>query len=53
MATVTKIEEWRRRLASFRDSRETVARSCRKEGVSEPTFYAWTKRLGGFAGKNE
>ena len=46
MASVTKIEEWRRRLARFRDSRETVARFCRKEGVSEPTFYAWRKRLG-------
>jgi hypothetical protein len=40
-----KIEDWRRRLARFRESPLSVAAFCRQEGVSPPSFYAWRKRL--------
>jgi len=36
---------WRDRLARFRKSNLTVAQFCRQEGVSNPTFYQWRKRL--------
>lgn len=41
-----KIGEWTRRLARYEASNETVARFCRREGVSVPSFYGWKKRLG-------
>jgi transposase-like protein len=37
---------WRERLASFRDCSLTVKEFCQQEGVSEPSFYQWRKRLG-------
>jgi hypothetical protein len=40
-----KIEDWRRRLARFRESQLSVTAFCRQEGVSPPSFYAWRKRL--------
>lgn len=36
---------WRDRLARFRKSNLTVAEFCRQEGVSDPSFYQWRKRL--------
>lgn len=36
---------WRERLARFRDGDLTVVEFCRREGVSEPSFYGWRKRL--------
>ena len=36
---------WRNRLARFRRSHLTVAEFCRREGVSNPSFYQWRKRL--------
>jgi transposase-like protein len=36
---------WRKRLWRFGKSHLTVARFCRSEGVSAPTFYQWRKRL--------
>jgi len=36
---------WRDRLARFRKSKLTVAEFCRQEGVSDPSFYQWRKRL--------
>jgi transposase-like protein len=40
-----KVEDWRRRLARFRESQLSVAAFCRQEGVSPPSFYVWRKRL--------
>jgi transposase-like protein len=36
---------WRDRLARFHKSGLTVAEFCRREGVSNPSFYQWRKRL--------
>lgn len=36
---------WRERLARFDKSNLTVRQFCRQEGVSDPTFYQWRKRL--------
>lgn len=44
VARVGKIEEWARRLARFEGAGETVARFCRREGVSASAFYAWKQR---------
>ena len=43
---------WRDRLARFARSNLTVKQFCRQEGVSDPSFYQWRKRLKrGAAGK--
>ena len=36
---------WRDRLAKYRQSNLTVVEFCRQEGVSNPSFYQWRKRL--------
>ena len=36
---------WRERLARFDNSNLTVKQFCRQEGVSDPSFYQWRKRL--------
>jgi hypothetical protein len=36
---------WRDRLARFDKSKLTVVEFCRVEGVSNPSFYQWRKRL--------
>ena len=41
---------WRDRLARFRKSGLTVKEFCRQEGVSDPSFYQWRKRLAGACG---
>ena len=38
---------WRDRLARFGESGLTVKEFCRTEGVSDPSFYQWRKRLEG------
>jgi hypothetical protein len=45
VARVGKIEEWTQRLTRFAAAGETVARFCRREGVSPAAFYAWKQRL--------
>jgi hypothetical protein len=40
-----KAHEWRRRLRRYHKSRQSVVAFCRQEGVSQPTFYFWRKRL--------
>ena len=40
-----KVREWERRMARFREGRQSVAEFCREEGVSAPSFYQWRKRL--------
>ena len=37
---------WRERLGRFRDGDLKVAEFCRREGISQPSFYQWRKRLG-------
>lgn len=41
-----KSREWRRRLLRFEKYPSTIKEFCRREGVSEPSFYLWRKRLG-------
>ena len=36
---------WRDRLARFDTCKLTVKEFCRQEGVSDPSFYQWRKRL--------
>ncbi|HUG92286.1 MAG TPA: transposase [Planctomycetaceae bacterium] len=36
---------WRDRLRRFARSKVSVAEFCRREQVSEPSFYQWRKRL--------
>jgi transposase-like protein len=36
---------WQERLARFEGGGLTVAGFCRREGVSQPSFYQWRKRL--------
>lgn len=44
---VARHEEWRRRLERFSGWSGTVAEFCRREGVTQGTFYLWRKRLPG------
>ena len=37
--------DWRRRLAKFDSSGLTVVEFCRREQVSQASFYYWSKRL--------
>jgi hypothetical protein len=45
MAGGGKAAVWRERLRRFSRSGLTVAQFCEEEGVSEPSFYQWRKRL--------
>jgi hypothetical protein len=36
---------WRKRLERFDSSRVSIARFCRREGVSVASFYQWRKKL--------
>ena len=36
---------WRERLRRFDSGNLTVAEFCHREGVSNPSFYQWRKRL--------
>jgi len=40
-------DEWRRRLAKFDTSGLTVVDFCRREQVSQASFYYWSKRIRG------
>ena len=40
-----KIEEWTSRLGRYEESCQTIAQFCRVEGVSQPSFYQWKKKL--------
>jgi hypothetical protein len=37
---------WHQRLERFAHSGLSIAAFCRREGVSQPSFYAWRRRLG-------
>lgn len=36
---------WRDRLARYQQSNVSIPEFCREEGVSNPSFYKWRKRL--------
>ena len=36
---------WTQRLKRFEQSQMTVAQFCQDEGVSQPTFYKWKRRM--------
>ena len=38
-------QRWRDRLRRWRDSGQSVRQFCWHEGVGEPSFYQWRKRL--------
>ena len=40
-----KRDDWRRRLAKFDSSGLTVVEFCRREQVSQASFYYWSKRI--------
>lgn len=42
-----KLREWNNRLQRFEKSSQTIADFCRAEGVSQPSFYHWKRRLAG------
>jgi putative transposase len=43
--SVARAQLWRQRLVRFHASQASVAEFCRQEGVSQPSFYLWRKRL--------
>ena len=42
----TKVAEWSDRLERFENSGRSVTQFCVAEGVSQPSFYQWRKKLG-------
>jgi transposase-like protein len=40
-----KLAVWQARLRRFAESGSSIAKFCRQEGVSAPSFYLWRKRL--------
>jgi len=40
-----KVQQWTERLERFAQSGQTVAQFCQNEGVSQPSFYQWKKKL--------
>ena len=40
-----KVDEWTERLLRFRNSDATAVQFCRDEGVSQPAFYQWKRKL--------
>src|SRR5579864_1851455 len=43
--TETRSEVWQARITEQQHSGLSVERFCREQGLSEPSFYAWRKRL--------
>jgi len=41
-----KVQQWSDRLERFESSGQTVVQFCVAEGVSQPSFYQWRKKLG-------
>jgi hypothetical protein len=42
----SKVAEWSDRIDRFENSGQSVVQFCIAEGVSQPSFYQWKKRLG-------
>jgi hypothetical protein len=47
LANAALAASWRERIGRWGSSGWSVAEFCRREGVSEPSFFAWRKRLAG------
>lgn len=45
MSRPETIKRWRERLRRFDRGQMTVAEFCSSEGVSQPSFYQWKKKL--------
>ena len=45
ISRIAKHEEWKKRLARYDKSNQTVAQFCLDEGISSPSFYHWRKKL--------
>ena len=45
--TTTKNDQWRERIAEQEGSGRSVKQYCKKQGLTECSFYAWRKRLRG------
>lgn len=43
---VGKLLEWKRRLATFRSSGQSVAAYCRQQKICPNRFYYWKRRVG-------
>jgi transposase-like protein len=43
----TRSRQWTERLDRFHDSGQSVREFCQLEGVSQPSFYSWKKKLKG------
>lgn len=41
-----KVQQWSDRLERFENSGQTVTQFCVAEGVSQPSFYQWKKKIG-------
>ena len=41
-----KVQQWSDRFKRFVNSGQSVTQFCRAEGVSQPAFYQWKKKLG-------
>jgi transposase-like protein len=41
------VEQWRERLLRWRGSGQSVREFCRRERVSQPSFYQWRRKLTG------
>jgi hypothetical protein len=52
LASAALAARWRERIDRWRSSGLSVAEFCRREGISEPSFFAWRKRLAGRRAKS-
>ncbi len=41
-----KTREWTDRFVRFENANQTVVEFCQSEGISQPSFYQWRKKLG-------
>jgi hypothetical protein len=41
------VEQWQERLLRWRGSGQSVREFCRREGISQPSFYQWRSKLTG------
>jgi hypothetical protein len=41
-----KVQLWSQRFSRFEKSSQRVAEFCAAEGISQPSFYAWKRKLG-------
>ena len=40
-----KCREWQLRMVRFQNGQQSIRQFCRTEGISEPSFYFWRKKL--------